>query len=178
VADAETLARPYTRALLDIALEESSERQWQDFLAVLAGVFKDDELKSLVAGKIITKTMLTHMFSGVFTGLTQHQQNFLECLGLARKFHLIPVIDALFNQMLQDHKNKHEVLLQVPEAFFEVELPASLKASVAASFATDVEFNREPAATLLGGFVAKCGSKVKDGSINNRVDMLKQALLN
>ncbi|MGH9478936.1 MAG: ATP synthase F1 subunit delta [Terriglobales bacterium] len=110
------------------------------------------------------------------SGLARLTRNFLLVAAERGRMTLLPAIERAFEQLLLDRQGivRAEVasarsLSEAERAALEAELGRRLGVKLQAHYHTDRE--------LVGGFIARVGDQVYDGSLRGRLDRLRQTLM-
>ena len=171
-------ARPYARAILDVAQSPqraNTIRAELDKFTQALGV--SQELQDLYANPGIeneTKFKVTHAVASRL-GLSDLTGKVLEVLIRNHRINrLDAVVDALA-QMVNDQLNVAVVEVRSAHELTEQEL-AQLRKTLEQKAGRRVEVRLETDESLIGGFVAKIGSEVLDASIAGKIHKFRESL--
>jgi F-type H+-transporting ATPase subunit delta len=176
MAEKSTVARPYARAVFEIARDEDELAGWSDFLACGSVAAADERIQGLIGNPAVSREALAELFielCGEAAG--QHGANFLRLLADNGRIAWLPEIAA-----------EYEVLRAEAENVVEVQLTSAVKLDKAQreSFAVslkkrlgrDVRLHCDTDASLLGGAIIRAGDLVIDGSLSGRLERLAGAV--
>ncbi len=176
MSELSTLARPYAEAVFKRALESKSVSEWSDELAFLALVMQDKEMTAIIANPKVSQEQLTALLLDICQDqLKQEGVNFLKLLIENDRLILAPQISALYESFKAEHEGYVDV---------EVISAYALSKEEQKKFATTLEKKLDKKVhittsidkTLIGGFLAKAGDKVIDGSIKGQLQQLAKKL--
>lgn len=176
MSELSTLARPYAEAVFKRALETKAVSEWSDMLAFLALVMQDDEMAAVIANPKVTQEQLTQLLLDICQDQLQKEGvNFLKLLVQNDRLLLAPQISELY----ESHKAEHEGYVDV-----EVVSAYALTKEEQNKFATTlkkqlgkkVHITTSIDKNLIGGFIAKAGDMVIDGSIKGQLQQLAKKL--
>lgn len=171
-----TLARPYAEAVFKRSQESKSSSEWSDMLAFLSIVMQDKEMTSVIANPKVSQEQLTTLLLDICQDqLTEEGTNFVKLLVQNSRLMLAPQISELY----ESYKAEHEGYVDV-----EVISAFALSKEEQKKFATTLEKQLDKKVhittsidkSLIGGFLAKAGDKVIDGSIKGQLQQLAKKL--
>ena len=176
MSELSTLARPYAEAVFKTAIENKSVAKWSDMLAFLSVVMQDKEMTAIVANPKVTQDQLTQLLLDICQDqLTKEGVNLLKLLVQNDRLILAPQISELYESFKAEH-----------EGYIDVEVISAyaLSKDEQKKFATTLEKQLDKKVhittsidkTLIGGFLAKAGDKVIDGSIKGQLQQLAKKL--
>ena len=91
-----TIARPYAKAVFDVAAASSSLTEWSDFLKQCAGLLENNEIKALIKAPGTNKKKVAEIFYDSATlGLEVHDSsqkhflNLIQILSINRRLNII-----------------------------------------------------------------------------------------
>ena len=171
-----TAARPYAKAVFEMAQESGALQEWSDQLAAMSAVVATEDSAVLLAHPRISKAQKSEIFSDVVGGdLSQGGRNLLMTLGENDRFALIPEITSIFEDMKAEAEGAVET--QVISA---MEMSDKQQAKIAA--ALQKRLGREGKLvtsidpSLMGGAVIRAGDLVIDGSIQSRLKAMMTSM--
>ena len=179
MAENSTLARPYAKAVFELAEGQSAFDRWSKVLATLSALSADAGVKELLTSPRAMPAqraeVLAELAAKSGEKLDQQGRNFLGLLAEYRRLQLLPEIAA-----------DYEFLRAEAENTLEVELCAALPVPVAEqkhiSDALQKKLGRKITLkyvedkTLIGGAVIRAGDLVIDGSVREKLGRLAAAL--
>jgi len=179
MADFETAARPYAKAMFELAQSEGKLDQWQERLSLAATVATDADMKAFVEQPAVLPRELGELFLSVVTaaGLESDNDfdNTIRLLAEYSRLAALPAIAAQFAVLKQEAEGEIEV--QVRSAR---ELSAKQQQNIADSMAKrlgkKVSISTDIDDSLIAGAVITAGDLVIDGSASGRIEKLSLAV--
>lgn len=176
MADHNTLARPYAKAIFELAKEHKKFSNWLSQLEILCEIVNHPRIQVLLADKTIPVLHVSSLVLKLSEGfLEEETKNLVKMMSSRRRLMLLPNVLSLFEEMRMGAENysKVEFTTAVPidtneQEKFSKLLQARLKRTVKMHCAVDKN--------LLGGFVARAGNYVLDGSLKGQLVKLKEAM--
>lgn len=176
MSELSTLARPYAAAVFKRASESGSAQQWSDMLNFIAAVVKDNKISALIANPKVSKDKLVSVLLDIGQGqLNQEGQNFLKLLVQNDRLTLAPQIATLYETHKADAEGYVDVDVKTAYAFTKEE-QKKFTSSLEKTLAKKVHLNISVDKSLIGGFLAKAGDRVIDGSVKGRLQQLAKKL--
>jgi F-type H+-transporting ATPase subunit delta len=176
MAEKMTVARPYARAVFEIARDSDALAAWSEFLQRGRLAAADERVQALIGNPAVSRDALAGLFvelCGDAAG--QDGVNFLKLLADNGRMAWLPEIAAEYELLRAEAENIVDV--QLTSA---VELDAAQRDSFAASLrkrlGRDVRLHCETDAKLLGGAIIRAGDLVIDGSLFGRLERLAGAV--
>ncbi len=171
-----TRARPYAKAIFNLALEEDRLRLWQDTLIGLADIVNECDKKQALDDPKITILEKIKLFTEVIKQAPEGMVNLVRLLIERKNLFLLPAIATSYRQLFLAHNNMLEV-----KVTSRYELDANQKerllVALARRYKKEILLQCHLDATLIGGAVVCVEDKVIDGSIKGMLQRLKQDLL-
>ena len=176
MSELSTLARPYAEAVFKRAIESKSITDWSEVLVFLSVVMQDKEMVAIIANPKVSQEQLTSLLLDICQEqLKQEGVNFLKLLIENDRLMLAPQISKLYESFKAEHEGYVDV---------EVISAYALSKEEQNKFATTLKkiLNKKIHITtsidksLIGGFLAKAGDKVIDGSIKGQLQQLAKIL--
>jgi F-type H+-transporting ATPase subunit delta len=176
MAERATLARPYAKAIFEIASHDQNYDNWSNVLNLLSLMMLDPQMLPLIKDKTVSPQVIMDLIVSIAGPyLDETSQNFVRLLITNRRLIILPEIAFLYEQFRSDAENSVDVEFFTPvpvptqeEEKFEKILEKYLSKKVHLIYKIDEQ--------LLGGFVARAGNYVIDGSLKSRLANLKQAM--
>ena len=177
MADNASTARPYAKALFELAKENDAFAAWGSSLKKLAAISQDADFASLVNDPKITADQLTGLLNELLEGdLPEGGGNFLNLLVNNDRISVLSDIEQQFGELVA--KAQASVNAQVITA---IALSESQKLSLASALeqrlGLKVNLQESVDADLVGGAIIKAGDLVIDGSAKGRIEKLTSALM-
>jgi F-type H+-transporting ATPase subunit delta len=176
MAEKMTIARPYAKAVFEHATESQKIAEWAQALRVLSAVAKDNQINALLREDAISKQEMVELFLLVCkSSLGKPLFNFIALLVKRKRLTILPEIELLYKKMQLDSENRIEVQFEAPVSLEQNQKEAYQKI-LEKYFARKVTMACTINKSLLGGFLAKAGNFVIDGSIRGSLTNLKMAM--
>lgn len=176
MAEKMTVARPYARAVLEIATDENAMAGWSEFLGRGSAAAADKHVQALIGNPAVSREALGELFIEICgDSAGRAGVNFLKLLAENGRMAWLPEIAAEYEKLRAEAENVIDV--QLTSA---VELADSQRDSFAAALrkrlGRNVRLHCDTDETLLGGVVIRAGDLVIDGSLLGRLDRLAGAI--
>jgi F-type H+-transporting ATPase subunit delta len=165
----------YALAVFEIALESNKLKEWQSNLTKIAKLVEDEEFIGLAENPKIPFNLKTKLVQDRLGKTNPMALNLVYLLISKGKLKTASQISDEYNRLLNEHYGikSAEVTTAVPLDDVEREkLGQNLEALVGKKVSMNVQINPD----ILGGFIARIDDSLIDGSIRNRLEMLKMRL--
>ncbi len=177
MADNASTARPYAKAVFELAREDDAYAMWGGSLKKLAAISQDADFTALVNDPKISEDQLTSLLKELLEGeLPEGGDNFLNLLVKNDRISVLSDIEQQFEELVA--KAQASVNAQVISA---IALTDSQKSSIASALeqrlGLKVNLEETVDADLVGGAIIKAGDLVIDGSAKGRIEKLTSALM-
>jgi len=176
MAEKSTIARPYAKALFELALGQTKLDTWSEALALAAAVVADERVKKLLTSPRVTIEQLADLVIGIVgKKLDDEGHNFIRVLAANRRLGFLPEIAAIYEKLKAAEENTVEVTVTsaVP---LDKEQQRKFSQAMSARLKRDVRLHCEVDATLLGGAVLRADDLVIDGSLRGQLERLNAEL--
>ena len=176
MAEAISVARPYTLAAFDQARKLGDLKGWSSLLQAAADAVNHPEVRTLIASPRVLKSQLEDLMlalAGSEAGAAG--QNFIRLLVESQRLILLPEIAAMFETMRAEAEKSVDVVVASAFELSEAQkqkIIAAMKNRMGREVRLSCEIDRE----LLGGIVIRAGDKVIDGSARSHLSGLASAL--
>ena len=178
MAERITIARPYAKAVFQLARDQERFPQWSDALRVAASIIADARVHALLGNPAVSSAELAGLVTGVAgASLDQPARNFVAALAANRRLGFLPEIAARFEQLRAEAERTVEVTLTAA-----VELSRKQQEQYSAALrkrldrAVHLRCLIDP--SLLGGAVVRADDLVIDGSVRAGLAQLATAAAN
>ena len=179
MSDFETAARPYARALFELASEESKLQQWQDNLQQAAAIAADADMLAMFEQPAILAKELSEIFLSVAVaaGIEADSDfsNLVALLAENDRLAALPSISAQFVTLKQEAEGKIEVTVRSAQEL-SAEQQDKIASSMAKRLGKEVSITTEIDASLIAGAIITAGDLVIDGSASGQMQKLTIAL--
>ena len=172
MAEKSTIARPYAKALFELALAGKKLDEYSQALARAAAVVRDERVRGLLTSPHVTPEQLADLVTNIAGAkLDENVRNFISVLAQNRRLGFLPEIAALYERLKAEEENTVDVTVSsaVPlDAGLQRKFVAALKERLQ----RDVRLHCETDKSLLGGAVLRADDLVIDGSLRGRLERL------
>ena len=178
MSEATTLARPYARAVFELARDSGDYQSWSDALANAAAVVRDARVMALLQSPQRSNAQGAELvLSIVGDKLSSAASNFIEVLASNDRLELLPTIAPLYETYRAEAESTIEARVVVAQAIDEAKLKA-IGDSLAKRLGRKVSLLSEVKAELIGGAIVYAGDLVIDGSVRGKLRKLSSTLVN
>lgn len=183
MADFGTVARPYARAIFDIALSADALEPWSSGLAAAGAVAADKTARQFLSRPELgvsersefLETVLASVDGAAVFG-TAEGKSLLTLLSENDRLGALGEISAQFDQLKAEQENKVKVTLTSASAV-DAEQAESVASALSKKLGRSVELELEVDASLLGGAVIRAKDMVIDDSLQTRLKRLASTLV-
>jgi F-type H+-transporting ATPase subunit delta len=183
VADNNTVARPYAKAIFEVASEAGALGDWSGSLNIAGDLLADKGLVEYLRAPELSDERRLEFLTGLFdkagagklSGKDNKGTNFLKLLLENRRIAVLPEISEHFEALKAKVENSVDAIITSAaplNAAQEKEIASSLRKRLG----RDVRITTEIDETLIGGAVIRAGDVVIDGSLRARLEGLANAL--
>jgi F-type H+-transporting ATPase subunit delta len=183
MADSSTIARPYAKALFDLANGERKLAEWSAALGAAAAVVDDGNARRALANPGFDDGARAALVGSVASAIkggellaSGHGKNLLHVLAENDRLTALPEIAAQFDALKADAENKVKVTVtaatQVDGAIAE-----QIKKALQQKLGRVVELTLAVDASLIGGAIIQADDMVIDGSVRTRLQRLTEKIV-
>jgi F-type H+-transporting ATPase subunit delta len=175
MAEVNTVARPYTKAAFEYAMDKGNLDQWSATLALAAAAADDEKVARVLGNPALTDTQKADLMVGICEEADEAGKNFLRLLAENKRLSLLPKINAQFAKLKADQE--HSLDISVITAFeLKDEQQEKLAQALKTKLGRDVSLTSEVDQSILGGVVVRTDDLVIDGSVRARLAKLAEAM--
>lgn len=172
MADRNTIARPYAKALFELALARRKLDVWSEALAIAAATVRDVRVRSLLVSPHVTADQLAALLIDIAGGkLDEEGRNFMQVLAQNRRLGFLPEIAAIYERLKAEEQNTVDVMVTSAVAL-DAPLQRKFAAALSARLNRNVRLQCKSDASLLGGAILRADDLVIDGSLRGRLERL------
>ena len=176
MAELATLARPYAKAVFDIAKRSSQLDKWSRSLKVVAATGEIPKVATMLASPEVGEQQkafkLADLCEDEIDGLGR---KFLNVLADNKRLSLLGEIQAQFEVLKALDERSLDVHVVSAFAIDDAELD-KIKRALHARFDKEISMTTEVDQSLIGGAVIRAGDTVIDGSVRGRLNKLGESL--
>jgi F-type H+-transporting ATPase subunit delta len=175
MAEKSTIARPYAKALFELALGQKRLDAWSEALALAAAVVTDERVKKLLTSPQVTIEQLADSSSISSARSSTRKDTISSACSLPTPPGFLPEIAAIYEKLKATEENTVDVTVTsaVP---LDKEQQKEFSQAMSTRLKRDVRLHCEVDATLLGGAVLRADDLVIDGSLRGRLERLSVEL--
>lgn len=176
MADLSTLARPYAKAVFELARDSGKLKDWSAQLAAIAEAVADPQLSRLIGHPALTRAQLAAILGEALAKqLDSEGQSLLRLLADNGRLKSAGFIAEQYEALRAEAESRVDVEITSAVA---VEKPQqdALAESIRKRLARDVAVQWKTDAELIAGAVIRAGDLVIDGSVRGELERLQTAL--
>lgn len=177
MADFTTAARPYAKAVFEIARDSGKFDDWSNRLAVLGAIVDHPDMQERLDAPNLTQDDSARMLETVASDVVNDNdsRNFIKLLAENNRMKLLGDISGIFEQLRSDAEG--EIEANVVSAF---ELTDTQRDTMAQALAKRLDRKVRIVSTvdnsLIGGAIIRAGDLVIDGSVKGRLEKMTSAV--
>lgn len=176
MADISTVARPYAKAIFEMARDAKKLQNWDDVLNILAIISKDPAVVDFVQNPTTSFEQRVDLFVSVVANYNisvekQHVVNFLTALVENNRLLALPDIHFQYAQHRAAFEKSIEVQVVSYSPLTDLQ-QEKLIAKLAAKLQRDVKLQVEIDKSLKGGAIIRAGHLVFDASVGTQINKL------
>ena len=182
MAETGTLARPYARAVFELARENGNLSAWSEALRGVADVAGDPDARAFLARRELDNAARVSFLLSIFADAGEgavlesaHGRNLLRLLAENRRLDVLPEISAQFDALKARAENTVKVQL-ITAAGVEQAVVRRIGEALERKLGRAVELELQQDPELLGGAVIQAEGQVIDGSVRSRLTELAGVL--
>ncbi len=177
MSEASSIARPYAKAIFELAREQSTLDAWAAKLSFLSQISADPLCQAYLQNPQHTSEEAVLFFQKVMD--EEWDKDAAGLVGVMAHFERLSVLPQVYELFLA-YKREEESCIEADVTSAEP-LSASnqsqFKAALQKQSGKTVELNCHENPDLLGGAIVQVGDKVLDGSLRRRLNQLAQNLI-
>jgi len=176
MSELSTLARPYAEAVFKRAIESNTASEWSDMLSFLSVVIQDEEMSVVIANPKVSQQQLTQLLLDICQDqLKEEGVNLVKLLIQNDRIILTPQIATLYEAYKAEHEGYVDVEVMSAYALSKEE-QKKFASILEKQLDKKVHITTSIDKSLIGGFLAKAGDTVIDGSIKGQLQQLAKKL--
>jgi len=181
MSDFETIARPYSKALFELASETKSLEAWSDSLTAAAAIADDEAMQAMFGLSSMLPSEHVDLLLSVYAGIDGVQKanaelkNFFSLLAENGRLSALPAIALGYEMLKQEADGKVDVQVTSAQKLTKKQKDEIAK-SMEKKLGKEVNISSEVDETLIAGAIIRAGDLVIDGSVLARLDKLSTAL--
>jgi F-type H+-transporting ATPase subunit delta len=183
MADVSTIARPYAKALFDLANGERKLGEWSAALGAVAAVLADAGAKRALANPGFDDGARAGLVGSVASAIKGGElfasaagKNFLQLLSENDRLTALPEIAAQFDALKAEAENKVKVTVTAATQV-DAGLADQIKKALEKKLGRAVELTLAVDSSLIGGAIIQANDMVIDGSVRTRLQRLTEKIV-
>ncbi len=171
-----TTARPYAKAVFEMAQAKGDYERWSNQLAFLAAVAEDDAMAERLDNPRLTRESLAELVCAIGEGqLDEDGRNLVRLLAENRRLRLLPAIAPLYEELRNEAEGTIGARVTAAQPVSDAQQKAIADA-LKKRLGRDVELECDVDEALIGGAVIRAGDQVIDGSVTGRLQQMASTL--
>ena len=176
MSELSSLARPYAKAIFELARDAGEYAQWSDQLELLAAIAGDEAMQDLVSSPVVSEQQLTDIVLGVAgEQLNEQGQNLARLLVHNGRLSVMSAIREQFQEMRDEAEQVIEARLITASEVDDAQ-KQSIEAALSKRLGKQIKLEAEVDESLIGGAVVRAGDWVVDGSVKAQLQDLVHAI--
>lgn len=178
MAELNTIARPYSKAAFDFALEQKDLVNWSNSLTLLCEIIHVEEIQRLISNPQITsgnKSTVIVEAANEVNAMSEAVMNFCHVLAENKRLALLPKISEQFEQLKAQHEKVIDVDLTTAYDL-DKSLIQKLTSALSSKLGREVRLATTTDKHILGGVVLRANDFVIDGSIRAKLTKLAESM--
>lgn len=175
-ADYNPIARPYARAVFQLARDRGELEAWSETVELLGAIAADDDVHALLASPGLSPDQAERLILDIAgEHLGDEGRNLVRQLAANRRLIALPAIAEQYRDLRAAEEGTLDARL-IAAGPVDDKLRERLENALGKRLQRDVRLSSEVDETLLGGAVIRAGDLVIDGSVRGRLNRLASAL--
>ncbi len=176
MSELSTLARPYAEAVFKRALETETTAQWSTTLGFVAAVVNDIKFAAIIDNpKVSDEKLISLLLDICGQQTTTESESFLKLLVQNNRLILADSIYKLYEAQKAEKEGYIDVDVSTAYAFTK-EDEKKFSATLGKELNKVVRLTIQVDKSLIGGFIAKAGDLVIDGSVKGQLQIMQKTL--
>jgi F-type H+-transporting ATPase subunit delta len=169
-------AKRHAQAVFQIALEKKEVEKWRSELKTIAATLGDPQLRAILEDPKVHLSEKENLVGKCLPGISQLALNFAYLLVAKQRLSVLEQIVSEYERMADAHLGlEHaKVITAIP---LDEEDQKKLSERLAAITGKKMVLTTEVDPAIIGGFVARVGDKLIDGSTKAKLEALKRTLV-
>jgi len=176
MSDLATVARPYAKAVFELANKSDDLQRWSDMLAVASEITKDERVQAAIQHPSFSGAELERLYKSI--GGERFDNTFLNLVKVLNENRRVAALPALADQY-EELRRKAEARIKVTvvsaTALDDAQAERMLNA-LKNRYQQDIVLEREVDPSLVGGAIIYAGDEVIDGTVRGRLQKMTTAL--
>ena len=167
-----TAARPYARAVFEMANAAGMLGEWSETLSLMGAIAGNEEVVALLASPKMAKQSGANAFIQLCDDrLNDQAKNLVSMLAENNRISLLPEMSVIFEALKDEAEGSVEAIVTAAKKLTQAE-EVSIADALKKRLGRDVKLKVSVDESLLGGAIIRAGDLVIDGSILGRVNKM------
>lgn len=176
MSDLTTAARPYARAVFELARDTGSFAEWSDRLQLLSAVVLDPQMNAILDAPSLGAVQRAELILKVCGDkVGEPGANLVRLMAENGRLKLMAEVTALYEVLRAKAEGKVEAQV-ISAQPLTAEQQAAIAASLSKRLGSEVSLSVDVDAELLGGAIIRANDLVIDGSVRGRLNKLASQL--
>lgn len=176
MAGTSSLARPYARAVFELAREANDFKSWSQALGFLAGLVNDESMQALINNPSVGRERFRKLLDDLAGDrVPASGRNLLRLMMDNDRLSLLPDVAAQYEILRSEAEGTVEAQVRSARPMSD-EQKNKLSQALEKRLGRKVNLTVHEDDTLLGGAVVRAGDLVIDGSARGRLEKLASTL--
>jgi F-type H+-transporting ATPase subunit delta len=170
-----TSVKRYAQAVFEIALESNKLKEWQSELKKIVRLTENTEFMALVENPKLPFELKAKLVQEILGEISPMALNLIYLLITKGKLKNAGQLADAYERLLNDHYGVKSAEVTTAIALDNAErerLGHHLEAIIGKKVSVNIQVNPD----ILGGFIARIDDSLIDGSIRNKLEILKKSL--
>jgi len=176
MAELQSLARPYAKAVFELARGGGGLPAWSAVLGTLSATVANPDIAAMLGNPSVSRGDAAQQIIALLgERLDPQAKNFVRLLGENNRMALLPTIAREFEELKAEAESRIEVEITTAAAVDDAQAKSLIQA-ISKRLARDVEVQWKTDPSLIAGAVIRAGDLVIDGSVAENLNQLRQSL--
>lgn len=177
MAEKSTLARPYAKAIFELAHADNALQAWSDKLSFLSQVSANEQIASIIGNPGVSNDDVISIIESIAgEALDDKGKNLLKVAAENDRLDLLSEISGAFEELRAEEEGKVEA--EVISAFAvnaaqKKLITEALQKRLGCEVTLTTSIDKE----LVGGIIIRAGDLVIDGSVSNQLKKITKTLM-
>jgi F-type H+-transporting ATPase subunit delta len=169
-------AKRHAQAVFQLAQERDEVEKWRSELKTIAATLADPQLRAILEDPKVHLSEKEKLIGKCLPGISQLALNFVYLLVAKQRLSILDQIVAEYERMADAHMGSEhaKVITAIP---LDEEGQKKLSERLAEITGRKIVLTAEVDPAIIGGFVARVGDELIDGSTKAKLEALKRRLI-
>jgi len=173
-----TAARPYARAVFEMADKSGKLGEWSELLGFMGGIASNEKVVELLASPKMAKQAGAEAFVELADGkLNDEAKNLVSMLAENNRLSILPEMSVLYEVLKDEAEGSVEAIVSTAKKLTQDE-EKSISDALAKRLGRKVKLKVSVDDALLGGAIIQAGDLVIDGSLKGRLAKMTSSVTN